>query len=164
MLGDLTWSQLFDFCPVSHFTHLSAPGRRKCTTPSLSGTWRRRWRSTLSSSQAPMTRSAVTITSRASRIRRQVPGTLSTLPGRSFHLGTELGQARAGDRWVFPPRSWLVHPQPVVGGRSPRTTLCLTRSPSSSRREPRKASDQQPQVGLYWDHTLNEIKLKADSL
>lgn len=143
------------------FTHLSGPGRRKCTTPSLSDTWLRHWRSTVSTSQARMTRSAVTITSRESLIRQQVPGTPSTLPGRSFRSGTELGQAPARDRWVSPRRSWMERPPPLVGGRSPRTTS-LTRTPSSSRGDPRKPSDQHLQVRLYWDHTLNAVKLKTD--
>lgn len=145
------------------FTHLSGPGRRKCTTPSLSDTWLRHWRSTVSTSQARMTRSAVTITSRESLIRRQAPGTPSTLPGRSFPSGMELGQAPAWDRWVSPPRSWVERPPPLEGDRSPRTTS-LTRTPSSSRGDPRKPSDRPPQVRLYWGHTLNGVKPNTDSI
>lgn len=149
MLGDLGWSQPSDFCSVSHFTHLSGPGRRKCTTPSLSGTWRRRWRSTVSTSQARMTRSAATITSRESLIRRlQAPGTPSTRLGRSSLSATQLGQAPARGRWLSPPRSWVERPSPLVGDRSPRTTF-LNRTPSSSRGDPRKPPDQAPQVRLW---------------
>ena len=141
-------------------THLSRPGRRKCTTPSLSDTWLRRWRSTVSTSQARMSRSAVTTTSQESLIFRQVPGT--TLPGRSFRSATELGQAPLRDRWASPPRSWVERPPPLVGDRSPRTSS-LTRIPSSSKGDPRKPSDQHPQVRFSWDHTSTGAKLKTDS-
>lgn len=143
------------------FTHLSGPGRRKCITPSLSDTWLRHWRSTVSTSPARMTRSAATITSRESLIRRQVPGTPSTLPGRSSRSGTELGQAPARDKWVSPPRSWVERPPPLVGDRSPLTTS-PTRTPSFSRGDPRKPSDKRPQVRWYWDLTLIEVKLNKD--
>lgn len=145
------------------FTHQSGPGRRKCTTLSLSGTWPRHWRSTVSTSQARMTRSAVTITSRELPIRRQAPGTPFTLPGRSFRSGMELGQAPTRDRWVSPPRSWVEHPRPLVGDRSLRTTS-LTRTPSFTRGGPRKPSDQHSQVRLYCDHTLNGVKLRKDEI
>lgn len=97
-----------------------------CTpTPSRPDTRLRHCHWTVSTFRLRMT-SPVIITYRESVTRRQVPGTPSTLPGRSTRTASR-GQAPPPGRSASPPRSWAARLPPLEEG----TTSSPDRTPSA---------------------------------
>lgn len=125
-LGGLTWARLSDSRSV--IINLPVETRTpECTTHSRPGRLRHcQW---AVSTFRPRMNTPVITTSRELVTRRQAPGTRSTVTGRSIRSASR-GQARMLDKSASPPRTWAARPPRQVGGRSPRTTLSLDRTPS----------------------------------
>lgn len=126
------------------FSEVYSPVGRGCTTHSRPDSRLRHCHWTVSTFRLRMT-SPVIITSRESVTHRQVPGTRSTLPGRTIRTASR-GQAPAPGRLVSPPRSWAARPPPLEGARSPRTTSSA-RTPSALGGDRMSQADRPFQVG-----------------